>query len=480
MVPILSAPDAPVQAPSDESAKALPVPSIDTQPFRQPPVAWWPAIVASIYAAGVLVLLCGVARAWWKSRALIRQARHVRGRLTHARCVAPVTVGVLQPVVILPPDWTTWDERDLMAVLAHEEEHARRRDPLVALLALINRAVFWFHPLAWWLRRRIATLSEQACDAVVVSGGHDAERYASVLLRFARAVSAAGGRLASPVVGMAGVGLPARLALLHAPATRPASRPQRASRALLYVTAATVCAIATPTRAQSPALSASQEASGWRTYASEHFDVRYRTDQPARIEEVAATAEQAYAQLSSRLKYELVQPVSLIVVRRNDDIRDGAALSREVNQGTGIRRQHIVMSIQLLETRPDAMVHELSHYFMFEIAPAARAWQPWLMEGLAAHQAGQWNDRKIETIRRAVLGRGVPHPERFPDDEVLWGQVLFDYVASQSGDEGVRRLLFALRLRPRLSAAIQTALGVEPDAFYRGFADYAWARFGPQ
>ena len=172
--------------------------------------------------------------------------------------------------------------------------------------------------------------------------------------------------------------------------------------------------------------------------------------------------------------------MSLIVVRRNDDIRDGAALSREVNQGTGIRRQHIVMSIQLLETRPDAMVHELSHYFMFEIAPAARAWQPWLMEGLAAHQAGQWNDRKIETIRRAVLGLGVPHPERFPDDEALWGQVLFDYVASQSGDEGVRRLLFALRLRPRLSAAIQTAFGVEPDAFYRGFADYAWARFGPQ
>ena len=44
----------------------------------------------------------------------------------------------------------------------------------------------------------------------------------------------------------------------------------------------------------------------------------------------------------------------------------------------------------------------------------------------------------------------------------------------------LHRLLFALRMRPRLSAAIPTAFGVEPDAFYRGFADYAWNRFGPR
>jgi hypothetical protein len=481
MVPILSATDVPVhQSLSEGSGIALPAASLDTPSFRQPSMVWWPTIVAAIYSTGLVVLLAGVARGWWHSRTLRREARLVGGRWTHARCIAPMTVGVWRPVVILPPDWTTWDELDLGAVLAHEEEHARRRDPLVALLALVNRAVFWFHPLAWWLRRRLAMLSEQACDAVVMSGGHDAERYASVLVRFARAVSTAGGRRASPVVGMAAVGLPARLDLLYAPAARPASRPQRVWRAVAYVTAAAACAIATPTRAQSPALSPGQEASGWRTYASEHFDVRYLADQQTRIEEVAATAEQAYARLANRLKYELVQPVSLILVQRNDDIRAGAALSREVNQRDGTGRRHIVMSIQYLEQVPDAMVHELSHLFTFEIAPNARAWQPWLMEGLAAHQANQWNDRKVATLRTAVLASGVPIPERFPDDEALWGQVLFDYVVSQSGDEGVRRLLFALRTRPKLSAAIETAFGVEADAFYRGYADYAWNRFGPR
>ena len=103
----------------------------------------------------------------------------------------------------------------------------------MALLTLINRAVFWFHPLAWWLRRRIATLSEQACDAVVVSGGHDAERSP-------RCCFASHGPSRRPVAGLPRLlsGWPAsasrRAWISSMPqATRPASRPQRASRALL-------------------------------------------------------------------------------------------------------------------------------------------------------------------------------------------------------------------------------------------------------
>ena len=60
---------------------------------------------------------------------------------------------------------TKWDGPHLNAkgneiavetlVLAHEGEHARQRDPLIVALALLNRAVFWFHPLAWWLESRV-------------------------------------------------------------------------------------------------------------------------------------------------------------------------------------------------------------------------------------------------------------------------------------------------------------------------------------
>jgi beta-lactamase regulating signal transducer with metallopeptidase domain len=67
-----------------------------------------------------------------------------------------MTIGLLAPAVILPPDWSDWDPAELSAVLAHEEEHARRRDTLVAAIALVNRAIFWFHPLAWCCSGRSA------------------------------------------------------------------------------------------------------------------------------------------------------------------------------------------------------------------------------------------------------------------------------------------------------------------------------------
>src|SRR5215831_19436610 len=37
------------------------------------------------------------------------------------------------------------------AILAHELCHVRRRDNLTATSQMAVQAVFWFHPLVWWL-----------------------------------------------------------------------------------------------------------------------------------------------------------------------------------------------------------------------------------------------------------------------------------------------------------------------------------------
>ena len=41
------------------------------------------------------------------------------------------------------------------AALAHEAEHVRRGDFWWWQVANLSRIVFWFHPLAWWLRREL-------------------------------------------------------------------------------------------------------------------------------------------------------------------------------------------------------------------------------------------------------------------------------------------------------------------------------------
>jgi len=72
---------------------------------------------------------------------------------------------------------------------------------LIQWLALVNRALFWFHPLSWWLERKLSVLAEEACDAAVLAHGHTPQDYSEYLLDIARAVSRSGSRLG--VVGMA-------------------------------------------------------------------------------------------------------------------------------------------------------------------------------------------------------------------------------------------------------------------------------------
>lgn len=100
------------------------------------------------------------------------EARHYRAYLRPLVPGAPNgQVRRIDSTVILPEHWRQWPQAQLDAVLTHEHEHARRRDPLVQWLALLNRALFWFHPVAWWLERHLSALAEEACDNVVLERG---------------------------------------------------------------------------------------------------------------------------------------------------------------------------------------------------------------------------------------------------------------------------------------------------------------------
>lgn len=163
------------------------------------------------YAIGVFTLLLRLGIGTIRAQKLRRTAVVQAGRVTSARCATPITVGWLAPVLILPRGWERWSGAQLDAVLTHEREHARRRDPLVQWLALLNRAIFWFHPLAWWLERRLATLAEEACDAAVIRAGHSPQDYSGYLIEMARALRRQGRRLNVAGMAMPGTGLADRM-----------------------------------------------------------------------------------------------------------------------------------------------------------------------------------------------------------------------------------------------------------------------------
>ena len=90
------------------------------------------------------------------------------------RVAAPLTYGLLHPVILLPRDFDPSDGERLDYVLAHELVHIRRFDSLTKLILAAAACVHWFNPLAWAMLVLANRDIELRCDeAVVVRFGRD-------------------------------------------------------------------------------------------------------------------------------------------------------------------------------------------------------------------------------------------------------------------------------------------------------------------
>src|SRR6185295_14010170 len=118
-----------------------------------------------------------------------------------------MTAGIVAPRILLPVEWPSWPQEKLQAILAHETAHIRRRDPFVAFIARVNCALFWFHPMAWWLQRNLSVTAEHACDDAAVQAAGTPRRYAEILIGIAESVRQNGGRVSLHAIGVNGNGL---------------------------------------------------------------------------------------------------------------------------------------------------------------------------------------------------------------------------------------------------------------------------------
>jgi bla regulator protein blaR1 len=87
----------------------------------------------------------------------------------------------------------------LHSIVAHELCHVRRHDNLAAAIHMSVEALFWFHPLVWWIEARLVEERERACDEAVLHGSRDPEVYAEGILMVCKFC------LASPLACVSGV-----------------------------------------------------------------------------------------------------------------------------------------------------------------------------------------------------------------------------------------------------------------------------------
>src|SRR5688572_5983076 len=166
-------------------------PAMNVLPMQDAPrgVDSFALALFGVWVAGTIAMTVVRFRTWRQIRAAIRASSPwaianlpvpagVAVRSTPG-VMEPGVVGLWRPVILVPSgiedDLTP---RQLAAVLTHELCHIRRRDNTTAAVHMIAEAVFWFHPLVWWIGSRLLDERERACDQEVVRACGEPRTYA--------------------------------------------------------------------------------------------------------------------------------------------------------------------------------------------------------------------------------------------------------------------------------------------------------------
>jgi bla regulator protein blaR1 len=177
--------------------------------------------LAGIWLCGCIVMLIRWTWQWQIARRLVNEAavlnegrevdalRQAEARarirkpipvIATSRTVEPGIFGLMRPVLIWPAGLSQrLDDAHIASIVAHEFEHVRRHDNLIAAFHSLVEAVFWFHPLVWWMGKKMTEERERACDEWVLEQNVEPQTYADSILKVCAFC------LESPLVCVAGV-----------------------------------------------------------------------------------------------------------------------------------------------------------------------------------------------------------------------------------------------------------------------------------
>lgn len=175
-----------------ETGNAIFVPSVLRVAIADGTLTQIGTLVAALWALGTATLLLRWFLQWLSVYTKVASAPRLSMDLpapvrVTSGDLGPGVFGVFRPVVILPRTVIReLRQEQMQTVLAHELCHVRRRDNLTAAIHKCIEAVFWFHPLVWWIGANLLREREAACDESVIEEGYEQAVYAESILHVCR------------------------------------------------------------------------------------------------------------------------------------------------------------------------------------------------------------------------------------------------------------------------------------------------------
>ncbi|WP_047492289.1 M56 family metallopeptidase [Terriglobus sp. TAA 43] len=183
-------------------------PAVPLQDLPSEPTGYLALALLCVWSCGTLSVFAVWGTRWRRVSALLKHA----APLTHGREIEilqrieslvwapsqvvvlgvsdrmePGVFGIVRPVIFWPLQLTErLEDEHIESILVHELMHIRRHDNLIAAIHMTVEALFWFHPLVWWMGSRMVVERERACDEATIQLIGKPDVYAESLLKASR------------------------------------------------------------------------------------------------------------------------------------------------------------------------------------------------------------------------------------------------------------------------------------------------------
>ncbi len=234
-------------------------------------------------------------------------------------------------------------------------------------------------------------------------------------------------------------------------------------------------------------------------YRGPHFDIMYYLEEEAHLDEVVAFSETAYQSLRRLLNHDLSKRTPIIFYQTHSEFEQNHIfpffLPEAVAAFAEATEDRLVLPV---DDPPDELLklltHEITHIFEYdffyggEVGRNLRMSPPtWVMEGLAEHVSDNLTSLDEMMLRDVVLADQIPtllqmtYNSGFFVNYVL-GQVVFDYIAEQYGQDGVRIFMSEVRrdLGQDIDRDLERAFNISPSEFNDNFRKYLRDKYLPE
>ncbi|MGE5236409.1 MAG: hypothetical protein ACM3O7_08685 [Acidobacteriota bacterium] len=197
----------------------------------------------------------------------------------------------------------------------------------------------------------------------------------------------------------------------------------------------------------------------WEEYPTPHFRISFYDRERVVLPKLASFAESAYDELARKLNFQITEPIPIIAYATHAEFEQTNVIVEFIPEGVGAfavpARNRMVLPVDMPDAELQQLIqHELTHVFQYEIMfqgklSKALTYSPpqWFMEGMASYLGNDEDARARAVMRDAVLSDRVPSVGSDVSGYFAYrfGHMVFQFVESEWGVEGLRDFIFEYR-----------------------------------